>query len=477
MTASDRPPPARLRSGLLAAYALPALALAMPTLPVYVYLPTFYAQTLGLGLAATGAALVAARILDVVTDPMVGILSDRLRWRLGRRKPLILLGALLAAAAMLQLFDPPAAIGAGFLTLWAILLYLGWTLVAVPYTAWGAELSADYHERARITGAREAAAIVGVICAGGLPAAAAISGTSERDGLAAVAWAAVVLGAPTIAWMLWRVPEAGIVATRPATTRPAKTRSAKTRSAKTRSASGRPRRWLAEIFGNRPFVRLLAAWFVNGLANGLPAVLFPLYLEHVLEAGPVARGVLILTYFVAGVAAIPLWLRLSRRIGKHRTWCAAMALACAAFVWVPLLPPGAIAIFFCVCVVTGMALGADLALPPAMQADVIDFDSARTGERRAGLFFAAWSMATKLALACAVGFAFPALELLGFRTDGDNDRTALLALAVIYAGLPTVLKTIAILVAWHHPITARRQQTIRRLLERRQARAQAGASE
>jgi Na+/melibiose symporter-like transporter len=437
-----------LHRGIVVAYALPALALAMPTLPVYVYLPTFYAQTLGLGLAATGAALMVARILDVVTDPLIGIASDRVRWRWGRRKPWILVGSLVAAVAMLQLFQPPSTVSAWHLTLWAILLYLGWTLIAVPYSAWGAELSSDYHERSRITGTREAAMIIGVILAGSLPAAAAISGAEEREGLAAVAWLAIIVGGPAIAWMLWRVPEAPIPKTKP-------------------EPAVRLRGWFSEIIRNRPFVRLLSAWFVNGLANGLPAVLFPLYLEYALEAGPAARGVLILTYFLSGVAAIPLWLYLSRRWGKHRVWCGAMGLACAAFIWVPFLPPGAVELFFCVCVVTGMALGADLALPPAMQADVIDLDSLRTGKSRAGLFFAVWSMATKMALACAVGFAFPVLDLLGFRPGEANEPTVIIALAVIYAGIPTVLKIIAISIAWRHPITLGRQRAIRRVLDRR----------
>jgi Na+/melibiose symporter-like transporter len=114
-----------------------------------------------------------------------------------------------------------------------------------------------------------------------------------------------------------------------------------------------------------------------------------------------------------------------------------------------------------------MALGADLTLPPAMQADVVDLDSLRTGKRRAGAFFALWSMATKLALACAVGLAFPALDLLGFDGNGPNDRATILALAILYAGVPTVLKIVAIVVAWNHPITAKRQALIQKAMNRR----------
>lgn len=441
--------PALSRS-VLAFYALPAFVLAMPTIPLFVYLPTFYAQGLGVGLAATGTALLAARIFDVLTDPLVGILSDRVRSRWGRRKPWIAAGGLIAAIALVQLFDPPASAGPMHLGLWAVLLYLGWTLVAVPYAAWAAELSPDYHERARITGAREAASILGVLIAGAAPAVAVLLGGGEAQGLAAIAWITVALGLPAVWMMLARVPD------------------------QVPTASFEPppplRVRLAAIARNRPFLRLLAAWFVNGLANGLPAVLFPLYLEYVLRAGPLARGGLIMTYFLCGIIAIPLWVRLSRRFGKHRVWCWAMLLSCAAFVWVPFLQKDDLAAFAVACVVTGFALGADLALPPAMQADVVDLDTLRTREERAGLFFALSSMSTKLALATAVGIAFPAIEALGFVPAPGNPAEALLALALLYAAVPTVLKLVAVALIWKHPMTVARQAVIRRRLEQRASR-------
>jgi Na+/melibiose symporter-like transporter len=439
-----------VRRPTLLIYALPAFALAMPTIPAYVYLPTFYAETLGLGLAAVGAVLLIARALDVVTDPLIGIASDRLPTRWGRRKPWIVAGALLAAGALIQLFQPPADVGAVHLLVWSVVLYLGWTLVAVPYTAWGAELSPDYHERARITGAREAAMVLGIVAAGGLPSLMASFGYDAQAGLAAVAWLAIAAGAPAILLLVWRVQDG-----------PGRA-----------GAAGPPQpplrlSWqsLKPLLANRPFVRLLAGWFVNGLANGLPAVLFPLYLQHALGAGTAASGVLIMAYFVAGIAAIPGWLALSRRFGKHRVWCWAMIMACLAFAWVPFLQPGQIAAFFVICVVTGMALGADLALPPAMQADVIDLDTLRTGQQRAGLFFALWSMSTKLALALSVGLAFPALDALGFAAGGENDRQTILWLAVIYAWVPTVLKLCAIAMIWSHPMSAKRHDIVRRRLD------------
>ncbi|MBM3538003.1 MAG: MFS transporter [Alphaproteobacteria bacterium] len=435
-------------------YALPGIALAIPTLPVYVYLPAFYAETVGLGLAATGAILFAARSLDVITDPLVGVISDRWPTRFGRRKPWMAAGAALAAVALVRLLDPPGGAGGLYLLAWSALLYLGWTLISIPYAAWGAEMTEGYHARARITAAREAAMLAGIVIAGATPALAARAGVGEADALALIGWLAIAAGAPTLVALLAFVREPKASPSSPAATA--------TMTALAANASPRAWRWRA-LLANGPFLRLGGAWLLNGLANGIPAALLPLYLKHGLKADTDATGVLILAYFLAGVAAVPLWLALSRRIGKHRAWCTAMLAACAAFVWVPFIPEGGIAAFFAVCLVTGAVLGADLALPPALQADVIDLDTLLTGERRAGLFFALWGMATKLSLAAAVGLALPALAFAGFDPNAPT-APGLWALAVIYAWVPLVTKLCATFIVWRHPITARRHLAIRRRL-------------
>ncbi len=134
----------------------------------------------------------------------------------------------------------------------------------------------------------------------------------------------------------------------------------------------------------------------------------------------------------------------------------------------PAIPHGGLAAFAVVCVVTGAALGADLALPPAIQADVVDYDELRGGTPRAGLQFAFWGMGTKLALAAAVGLSLPGLAALGFDPDAPS-ADARGALPVIYALLPVVIKLMAIAVVWRFPLSAGRQAAIRRRLERRRA--------
>ncbi len=440
------PAAGRLSGNVLLAYALPAFVVALPTIPVYIHLPSLYGVELGLGLSTTGYVLLAARLFDTVTDPLVGALCDRIGFRGHYRKSWIALGAIIAGLGLFRILNPPAGIGGDYLLAWSVVLYAGWTMVAVPYLAWGAELSAGYDERTRITSWREGLGLLGIVGAGALTAGTAAFGWSEAESTGAIAWAAIALGAVIIPLMLRVVPETGIPRQDPGM--------AGFRAIRDGARS---------LIANRPFLRLLSAWFLNGMANGIPAALFFIYLEHGLGAGDQIRPVFVLVYFVAAIASIPLWLALSRRLGKHRTWCWAMICACVAFVAVPWIPEGQFTAFAVVCVVTGMALGADLSLPPAIQADVVDYDEMKNGHARAGLQFALWSMSTKLALAVAVGLALPGLEAAGFDPSAPTD-TGRRALTVIYALVPVVIKITAIALIWQFPLTAEKHAVIRRRL-------------
>ena len=455
----------------LLAYALPAFALAIPTIPVYVYLPTYYAETVGVPLVAIGLALLAARLLDVVSDPLIGWISDRLGarglGRFGRRKPVILLGAPLAGLALIQLFVPPADAGALYLGIWAALLYFGWTLVSLPYLAWGAELSPAYHARSRITGAREALSLLGILAAGAVPFLLG-DGSGESAGgrgqsMAAIAWIAVGAGAAFLALALVTVPDAPVSNSLVADSR------VDARSRLRRLFAG------AAMARNKPFLRLVGAWAVNGLANGFPAVLFPLFVTEVLRLPEGDRNTLILVYFAAAILAVPAWTLWSRRVEKHRAWCHAMVLALATFAVAPFLGAGDFWPFLAICVATGAALGADLALPPSMQADVVDFGAWKSGREQAGLYFAIWSMVTKLAVALAVGIAFPVLALVGFEVGGVgaggvNAGPALVWLAVLYALVPVALKLVAMALVWNYPLTEARHGVLRRRLAARRTR-------
>lgn len=422
----------------LIAYALPAAPLAALYFPVYVYVAPFYAAERGVALSALGGLLIAVRLLDAVSDPAMGWFSDRLRTPWGRRKPWLGLATPLVAVSVWMLMAPPEGAGFAHAALWLSALTLAWTVALTPYFAWGAEITGDYDGRARVAAWREGVTLAGTVLAVVLYQGAGAGG----DGLRAVALF-VVIGLPLAALVaLSLAPEP--------------------RDWSRTRLSGREA--LRALTENAPFRRLLGAYFVNGAANAFPAGLFLFFIENVLRA-PEA-GWLLLVYFLCAIAGMPIWTALARRFSKHRAWGGAMLYACAVFAFVPLLGEGDVIAFAVICALTGLALGADLALPSAMQADVVDVDTASSGSQRTGLFFALWSVATKAALAVAGGAALIALDLVGFEAGAENTPGALLALALLYAIAPVVLKLVAVAMMWRFPLDRDAHDRLRADIER-----------
>jgi GPH family glycoside/pentoside/hexuronide:cation symporter len=427
-------------------YVLPAIPIAALTLPLYIIVPTFYSETLGLSLGAVGGAIIAVRIIDAVTDPVIGWLSDRWRPAIGRRRAFFLLALPLAAVSCVMLFWPPQQPSALYLALWGAGLSMGFTAMQLPYTAWGAELAGNYRMRSRIAGYREAFTLVGTLIAIVLPFAIGIDSAEGLHGLAVLGMVVAVclflFGGLAVA----NVPEP-----------PEYTVSTVSIGA-----------GLRHMAGNGPFVRLIAAYFINGLANGIPATLFLYFVAQRLDAADM-RGPLLFIYFLAGLFGVPLTLRLASRLGKHRAWCYAMLFNAALFSLVSLLGAGDVWLFAAICFGAGMTVAADLALPSAIQADVIDVDTARSGEQRSGLYFAAWSLSTKISLAAGVGIVFPLLALFGFdpAPDAANDQMALVALGAIYVWTPVLLKLVAAALMWNFPLDEAAQGVLRAEIESR----------
>lgn len=438
---------------ILSAYALPGLPLAVATLPVYVFIPTLYAQEFGIGLAVIGTILFATRVFDAFSDPVIGFLSDHTNSRFGRRKPWIILSMPVMVLSIYKLFVPPDDVDAAYLAIWSVVLTLSWTGILLPYSAWAAELSSDYQERTRLTSVREAMVLVGTMIAAALPTLLTAWGyPSLRTHSFGIALFVVAVLPLAILICAKAVPDL----------QPAKKQALSLRQG------------ARVLAGNSAFRRLLVAYLINATANGLPATLFILFVSYRLEM-PDAYGPLLFAYFLSGFAGIPIWYQVSKRISKHRTWCLAMIIAVASFVWTPfVVGPGDYYVFLAITIVSGLAVGADLVLPPSVQADVVDIDTLKSGQQRTGLYFALWGMATKLALGLAAGLAFPLLQSVGFdaeaaKTGVKNTEFALFALAMIYAFLPVIFKCVAIGLMWNFPLSRTDHAEVQTKLQQRQS--------
>jgi GPH family glycoside/pentoside/hexuronide:cation symporter len=401
------------------AYALLGMPLAFFALPLYVHVPKLYADNIGLPLASVGLILLSTRLLDAVLDPLIGRWSDGP----GRRKKLLVLAAPLLLLGWGMLFMPPADASLLWLGSALVVAYAGYSLAMINYQAWGAEFPADEQGRLRASAWREGAALIGVMLAAALPALLA---DSLPQGLYYLSWLFMPLLIGAFMLALAKVP-----------LRPA--------SAAHDAVRERPRLPVWQVFRSAPFRLLLLIYALNGIAAAVPATLVLFYVADVLQADAWG-GVFLLLYFLSGAFAMPFWVQLAGRYGRLHAWWWAMGLAMAGFAVTPFLGGGDIALFALVCVVSGIAVGADLVLPPALLAEHIALHG------QAGASFGWWTAITKLNLALAAGISLPLLAWLGYTPGALHGNST--ALAWVYGGLPLLLKllTASLLFYWRHSL-------------------------
>ena len=469
-------------------YGAPAAPLSLAGLPLAVYLPVIYADSegFGLGLTAVGAILMLTRIFDAVTDPLIGRYSDKWRTRWGRRKPWVLVGTPIFGLGLWFLFHPPfefsdvSFLGSTFsngylwLFLTLIVFFIGSTIKDIPYSAWGAELSSNYDERTLIMSWKEMFNVGGSMLAAFTPMIMLFFGYPKA---AEAVFALAVMMCITMPLInlncLAAVPEWRVV---------------EKHEQRIRIIDG-----LRVAVRNKPFMLLIVVFAVGSIGSAMTNSLSFFFVKHVLLAGDL-YSLYLAPYFLCQMAAIPLWFKLSRRIGKHKAtmWAVGWYALWSSFIPVIAVTPGAwyaafeitnftgflpaatqadalayfegietgkFLFFIVIMCLKGSAIGALSALPFSMFADVVDVDTAQTGKRRAGEYMAIWSMTKKGAYAFGIFIGLALVEFWGFDAladprDTTNTAFALLMLACAYSVIPALFKFIGMPFLWVYPLTA-----------------------
>jgi len=407
----------KLSNKVLFSYAATAIPLAMLGLPLYIYLPTFYAQHIGMSVTLVGLILFFSRLTDVITDPLVGFYSDRFESKYGKRKPFMLLGGILLIISFYALIHPSKVYTELWLLTFSILVYLGWSIISIPYFAWSAEITSLYHEKTRLIAAREIFTIMGALGALLIPYLYGVSENAEKSiGILYVAFVLLLL-------MMLPLTLLG------------------TKEDSVKAIHNVGYKDITNLWKRVPGLRNLQIAFVlNALANALPATLFLFFVQLVIEEEGMT-GVLLLLYFTSGIIGLPFWTMLSKKIGKRKAWQASMLLASSAFIFVLFLGSGDVFAFGVISFISGLSLGADMALPSSIQADIVQKVQSQTVSY-AGILFGFWAMLTKLALALAVGIGFVILGFTGFDPEAPTSL-ALSTLSMLYGGFPVMIKVFA----------------------------------
>ncbi len=445
----------KLKTSTLFCYALVDVPVVMSIFPIIVFLPRFYNSEVGLPLATIGMVLLISRIFDVITDPLMGYISDHTRSRWGRRRPWILLSIPFMMAGIYQLFLPPEDAGWGHLLFWSMLLSIGTTMMLIPYYAWGAELSPDYNERSRVTGARAMAGVAGSFLAQAIPAIAllafAIGGSAAV--LQIVGYTMLILMPICVVITLWGTPDAQVQIT---STVPLF-------------------KGLKLMAKNGPFLQLAIAFTVGSIGLSITTPLYIFFIADVLNAEEKAPYMLAF-FYIANLASIPMWVKLSTIFGKHKTYMSSFVLIALAHPFYMLLGPGDFWYMLPITLVTGAAAGGfSSALPYSMKADVIDYDTLLSGENRAAFFLSSWSFIQKLVASLGAAIATFGLAAVGFDAGKENSEEELFGLRIMFSTLPSVFYLGAAALMIGYPITATRHAEIRKELEARDSGA-AGAT-
>ena len=434
-----------LKRGTIAAFVSPAIPIAALGLPLGVYLPPFYAEDMGLGLSLVGTMFMITRFWDVFTDPVLGILSDRLKTRLGRRRHWIILSVPILIICIYKVFMPQPPVTGTYLLVWMVLLYVGWTLLSISHLSWGAELSSDYHERSRVQGWREFALLLGILTVLVLPVI--IEQTSDASGplkVAAMGWFVIILLPITVTIAVWQVPEYPVpdppqIGLKKAT---------------------------SILFKNKLLMQVLFADILKGLAAGISTSLYIFFVSYVMGLPKVA-SLMILVYSVASFCGIPVWIRIGYRFEKHYIFALGNIIASSVLPLMLFIESGNLLLYILCFLIYGFASGSGGFLLLSMMADVTDHDNLESGTQRTGLYYSLLTMTNKIGYAVAVGITYPMLDWIGFIPGGDNTIETITALKYMFIFIPIPLMLLAALIMWTFPLNRARQQKLRRLIERR----------
>ena len=383
----------RLALATILLYSVPMAGIGFMDLLTAMYLMKFSTDVLAVSPAAMGVIFFVSRICGAVSDPLAGFLSDRTRTRMGRRRPWLLATALPIGAVFALMWSPPAELSPTALTLWMGVMVVLFTILTniylMPHDALGAELSDDYHDRNRIFGTKRMVFGVGA------------------------------LAVFTTALMLYM---ALVIRERP--------------DYRGRGAV-HPVKALSDIWHNQHARLLLLVFFVQQLGIGTVTIMGAYHTQYLLGV-PQALPLVLGTFFVVSILSVPIWIAFGRRFEKKPLLVTSMVMVCIGIGGMFFVGPGGVVAMALLAAIGGAAAGGADVVFPSLCADVIDYDEYRTGERKEGMYFAAWNFVAKTALGLAAIVTGFALSASGFDPNREQTETAKLAIRSLMSGYPLV---------------------------------------
>ena len=434
----------------LITFALPSVPLAVLLLPAAVLLPPFYTGEMGISLTTWALIITLSRIWDVITDPFVGILSDRIPSRWGRRRHLLVVAAPLTMLGFALLFMPGLFVKhvtPVFVLVAMIVSHLGATIIGLNHAAWGAELSSDYHERTRIMGWRGGVAALAPVVAFAIPGIMERlhPGAPAADRIAAMGWVSLILLPVAIAAAIFSTDE-------------------KPPAAVAHDKAPKLLASLKMLATNRVLHRMLLANVLSAFPTSVSTSLFVFSVTFVLHVKGIASGLFVVA-LGASMISVPFWMWVAKGREKHHIVAVGYLFMGLVELGYLFLRPGDLFPFIAILFLIGFSGGAGF-LQTSIMADIVDSDTAVSGREQAGVFFAIMETVAKLAPTLALIIIFPLLQTLGFDPTGaHNTAGSINVVKYCFALGPTIPAWGIALVMWRFPLGSKEQAELRAKIE------------
>jgi len=404
----------------------------------------YLTDTVGLSAAAAGGAVMVGKLWDAVTDPMMGFISDRTRTRWGRRRPYLLFGAVPLALTMWFFFTNPHIGSQAWLTIWAAIalcaLNTAYTVVNIPYSSLTPELTKDYHERSSLNGFRFGFAVIGTILgAGAVLPLVGIFGADRSSGFSFMGAILGFLMAVSTLVTFFSVHEPD------------------------HSHEPKPTEkffptFLA-VFRNKPYVILLLTYALNLTALNFVQGILVYYFKYIYRDEALTTLAMILL-LVTAMVCIPVSVKVSKRIGKKRTYQICFAILASACLVIYFLGHRLGSGFFLAMMVyAGIGIGFGYVAPWAMVPDTIEFDAVRTGNRKEGAFYGMWTFTSKVGTSLAIALTGLILGAAGYAANlPEQGASALAAIRLIIGPIPAIVFVAATILIERYPIDEKTYQ-------------------
>ena len=392
-------------------YSLPSIPLAAAQIAVYIAVPAIYSKIAAVGIGITGLVIMISRVIDMITDPILGTFLDRMVEKIGW-KFWLLIGFPLISIGIFILFNPLDALEIFSLLLGIIFVTLGWTFFSIPWWGIGIAISnSNSNDRFKVVSFRELLTIPGVILGLFLIHFSNISGEIFLI-------ISILFLSPLF---IKKIPIPNI-------------------------SNKKGTSYFLNIKNlfknNSNFKYLCLSYFFIGLSNGVTSILFILFVEFIIGGSP--QNFLSI-YFISAFIGLPFVYMLASKYNKKRIWTSFILLACICFLPVVFLSNNSTTLFMVICIISGFCLSADLIIPSSIQADIIYKEQQKNKNVLVGKIYSVWSFIQKLSLALSAGVCLPLLGYFGFNPSEVN--TQLLPLSFAYGIIPIILRIPAIIFA------------------------------